>query len=257
MPSSTIDRRGRRSSISSASSRARSCRSSSERSCVTTGARSASPGPARRRRPDAAALAVALDARGRRSIALLAGFVAALAFDRGRGLSAHGATDLRTFVFRVENLLVQAREGRREVVAAIRGVERCRLGPRVAIDRLNRVQRNRQSLLQQVAALVVPSHSGADASGGSSSRRRSSARRSPRTGAAGTGLRSGRPAALPSGTPTCMPRGLRTSPPRTPRISSSRRSTPWRAGSIGAPGKRRSSRPTAAPAALTCSASSG
>jgi DNA-binding SARP family transcriptional activator len=98
------------------------------------------------------------------AIALLAGVVAALAFGRGRGSSGDSATALRTFVFRVENLLVQSRAGRREVSAAIRGVERCRLGPHVAIDRLNRVQRNRQSLLQQVAALAVPSHAAAERS---------------------------------------------------------------------------------------------
>jgi len=99
------------------------------------------------------------------AIALLAGVVAALAFSRGRGSSADGATtELRTFVSRVENLLVQSRAGRREVSAAIRGVEGCRLGPRVAIDRLNRVQRNRQSLLQQVAALAVPGQAGAERS---------------------------------------------------------------------------------------------
>lgn len=99
------------------------------------------------------------------AIALLAGVVAALAFGRGRGSSADSATtDLRTFVSRVENLLVQSRAGRRDVSAALRGVERCRLGPRVAIDRLNRVQRNRQSLLQQVAALAVPSHAAAERS---------------------------------------------------------------------------------------------
>jgi DNA-binding SARP family transcriptional activator len=98
------------------------------------------------------------------AIALLAGVVAALAFGRGGGSSADSATDLRTFVFRVENLLVQSRAGRREVSGAIRGVERCRLGPRVAIGRLNRVQRNRQSLLQQVAALAVPSHAAAERS---------------------------------------------------------------------------------------------
>jgi DNA-binding SARP family transcriptional activator len=99
------------------------------------------------------------------AIALLAGVVVALALGRSRGSSPDSATtDLRTFVFRVENLLVQSRAGRREVSAAIRGVERCRLGPRVAIERLNRVQRNRQSLLQQVAALAVPSHTAAERS---------------------------------------------------------------------------------------------
>ena len=100
------------------------------------------------------------------AIALLGGAVVALAFTRAGGSSPDrsGAVDLRTFVSRVENFLVQSREGRRAVGAAIRGVERCRLGPRAAIERLNHVQRNRQSLLQQVAALVVPDHAGAERS---------------------------------------------------------------------------------------------
>lgn len=91
------------------------------------------------------------------AIALLAGAVLALVFARGGGSSADSpATDLHTFVSRVENFLVQSSEGRRDVSAAISGVVHCRLGPHAAIDRLNRVQRNRQSLLQQVAALAVP-----------------------------------------------------------------------------------------------------
>ena len=100
------------------------------------------------------------------AIALLAGAVVALAFTRG----GHSSTDraatveLRTFVSRVENFLVQSRDGRREVTAAVREVEQCRLGPRAAIERLNRVQRNRQSLLQQVAALAVPGHAGSQRS---------------------------------------------------------------------------------------------
>ena len=99
------------------------------------------------------------------TIALLVGAVVALAVTRG-GSSAdrNAAVDLGTFVSRVENFLVQSREGRHEVAAAVRGVERCRLGPQAAIDRLNRVQRNRQSLLQQVAALAVPDHAGAQRS---------------------------------------------------------------------------------------------
>lgn len=95
-------------------------------------------------------------------IALLAGAVLALVLARGGGSSADRATaDLHTFVSRVENFLVQSSEGRREVSAAVRGVMHCRLGPRAAIERLNRVQRNRQSLLQQVAALAVPGDPGA------------------------------------------------------------------------------------------------
>ena len=100
------------------------------------------------------------------AIALLAGAVVALAFARGGGSSPDRAAtkDLQTFVFRVENFLVQSRTGRHEVSVAIQSVESCRLGPRAAIERLNRVQRNRQSLLQQVAALAVPGHAGAERS---------------------------------------------------------------------------------------------
>jgi DNA-binding SARP family transcriptional activator len=97
------------------------------------------------------------------TVAVLAAAVVALVIVRGGGSSPDrtAATDLRTFVLRVENFLVQSREGRREVSTAIFGVVHCRLGPRVAIERLNRVQRNRQSLLQQVVALSVPADSAA------------------------------------------------------------------------------------------------
>ena len=97
------------------------------------------------------------------AVALLAAAVVALVVARGGGSSPDraAATDLRTFVLRVENFLVQSREGRHEVSTAIFGVVNCRLGPRAAIARLNRVQRNRQSLLQQVAALAVPADSAA------------------------------------------------------------------------------------------------
>lgn len=97
------------------------------------------------------------------AIALLAGAVLALAFARGGGSSSDrsAVTDRRTFVSRVENLLAQSRAGRQEVSAALRDFAHCELGPRAAIERLNRVQRNRQSLLQQVAALSVPGHAGA------------------------------------------------------------------------------------------------
>ena len=100
------------------------------------------------------------------AFALLIGAVVALVVTRGGGSAAepNAATDLRTFVFRVENLLVQSHDGRRDVSAALSGVIHCRLGPHAAIERLNRVQRNRQSLLQQVAALSVPAHAGAERS---------------------------------------------------------------------------------------------
>src|SRR5204862_2151148 len=43
-----------------------------------------------------------------------------------------------------------------DVAAAIDGAVSCKLTPQAARARLNRVQRNRQSLLQQAAALSVP-----------------------------------------------------------------------------------------------------
>lgn len=124
---------------------------------------------ARRLRPSAVAEAPVTRSRLRwtlaavGSAALVAAAVVALAVARGGGLSPDSAagTDLQTFVSRVENFLVQSRDGRHEVSTAIFGVVHCRLGPRAAIERLNRVQRNRQSLLQQVAALAVPADSAA------------------------------------------------------------------------------------------------
>jgi DNA-binding SARP family transcriptional activator len=99
------------------------------------------------------------------AVAVLVGVVLALTLTRKGGSSdASAATDLRTYVSRVENLLVQSREGRRDVAAALSGVVHCKLGPHAAIERLNRVQRNRQSLLQQLAALAVPTHAGAERS---------------------------------------------------------------------------------------------
>ena len=63
---------------------------------------------------------------------------------------------MRSFVDKLENFLVQSRDGRRTVAAAVGGASRCTLSPSAAVTRLNQVQRNRQSLLQQTAALAVP-----------------------------------------------------------------------------------------------------
>lgn len=88
-------------------------------------------------------------------LAALAAGIAALALTRD-GSSGKGDAEVRTFVSKVENFLVQSREGRREISAAIGAAFDCKLTPRVAAVRLNRVQRNRQSLLEQIAALSVP-----------------------------------------------------------------------------------------------------
>jgi DNA-binding SARP family transcriptional activator len=76
----------------------------------------------------------------------------------GGGSSGNGDAGLRTFVSKVENFLVQSRDGRRQVSKTIGDVFDCKLTPHVAVVRLNRVQRNRQSLLQQIAALSVPNN---------------------------------------------------------------------------------------------------
>ena len=89
------------------------------------------------------------------AVLALAAVAAALALTE-RGSSGNDDAELRAFVTKVENFLVQSQDGRQEVTAAIGAASNCKLGAGAAVARLNRVQRNRQSLLQQVAALSVP-----------------------------------------------------------------------------------------------------
>jgi DNA-binding SARP family transcriptional activator len=87
-------------------------------------------------------------------LAVAAG-VAAVLLNRG-GSSAADDAELRTFVTKLENFLVQSRDGRRQVGAVVKAAAACRLAPHAAAIQLDRVQRNRQSLLEQIAALSVP-----------------------------------------------------------------------------------------------------
>jgi hypothetical protein len=91
------------------------------------------------------------------ALAAIAAAIAAIALTAG-GSSGSGSAngELRSFVDKLENFLVQSQDGRRTVAAAVGGAFRCTLSPRAAATRLNEVQRNRQSLLQQAAALAVP-----------------------------------------------------------------------------------------------------
>jgi DNA-binding SARP family transcriptional activator len=90
-------------------------------------------------------------------LAVVALVAVALAFALTRDSSSgNGKAEQRAFVTKVENFLTQSREGRLAVFAALKAAGSCDLTPRAAAERLNRVQRNRQSLLQQVAALSVP-----------------------------------------------------------------------------------------------------
>jgi DNA-binding SARP family transcriptional activator len=104
--------------------------------------RAVAAAPPRRSRLFALAAAVALVAAGATAVALT---------HRSSGTSPRNA-----FVVKLENFLEQSHEARQEVGVTIGRATRCRLSREAALASLNRVQRNRQSLLQQVAALSVP-----------------------------------------------------------------------------------------------------
>jgi DNA-binding SARP family transcriptional activator len=70
--------------------------------------------------------------------------------------TTQGSSELRAFVFKVEVFLGQSRLGREGVTDAIRGAVSCRYSPAAATTKLDGVQANRQSLLDQIAALHVP-----------------------------------------------------------------------------------------------------
>jgi DNA-binding SARP family transcriptional activator len=107
--------------------------------------------PSRRRAPWALVAVAALAA---------AAIVATLLIHDG-GTSSPATTpgadpQVRSFVYKLENFLVQSHDGRAQVMRAIAGAFDCSLPPDVAAAQLDQVQRNRQSLLEQVAALQVP-----------------------------------------------------------------------------------------------------
>jgi DNA-binding SARP family transcriptional activator len=110
------------------------------------------PPPAPRRRRLLFALAVL-------GAALVVG-ISVAALVRGGGSGDHQTTQgdsaLRVFVHRVEGFLDQSRTGREGVKIAIDGALGCRFSPAAATVKLDTVQRNRQSLLDQIAALHVP-----------------------------------------------------------------------------------------------------
>lgn len=90
-------------------------------------------------------------------LAVVAAVIAAIALTGGSsGTNTSSSGELRSFVDKLENFLGQSQSGRLDVAAAVGGAFNCKLTPQVALARLNRVQRNRQSLLQQAAALAVP-----------------------------------------------------------------------------------------------------
>ena len=64
--------------------------------------------------------------------------------------------ELGVFAVKVDNLLRQSSDGRTSIASTIDGALTCRLQPRAAARQITAAERNRQSLLQQVAALRVP-----------------------------------------------------------------------------------------------------
>ena len=97
-------------------------------------------------------------------IVLIAAGVTTALVARDRSSSRRGSpptttrasTELRSFVFTLENFLQQSHEGRAEVAHVLAGAFDCSLSPQVAAAQLDSVQENRQSLLEQLAALRVP-----------------------------------------------------------------------------------------------------
>jgi DNA-binding SARP family transcriptional activator len=97
----------------------------------------------------------------RRRPLLVAAAVAALAGAVAIAVARDGSDDksdaeLRTFVGKVENVLAQAHEGRVAVVQAVSAGQRCEIPLREAAADIEDARANRQSLLQQLAALSVP-----------------------------------------------------------------------------------------------------
>ena len=106
------------------------------------------PPPRRRRLPLVVAAVVAA--------LVVAAVVAALDHGGGGHPAPSGNPELRSFVFKLEAYLDQSRSGRDKVKGAITGALHCKLSPTTTEARLGSVQENRQSLLDQLAALHVP-----------------------------------------------------------------------------------------------------
>jgi serine/threonine protein kinase len=101
--------------------------------------------PRPRRRRLGAIAAVAVIAAG--------AIIAAVVASRN---SNSDATGLRTFVDRIENVLDQSADGRREIRSALAGGFDCSLPPREAGRRIASVADNRQSILVQLGSIPAP-----------------------------------------------------------------------------------------------------
>jgi hypothetical protein len=94
------------------------------------------------------------------AVLVAAGLAAGLALALGGGGGSPAQDDaaaLHGYVLKLENFLAQSHDAHRQIVDAIVGARACTLTPRRAAAAIESVQRSRQSLLQQLAALSVPS----------------------------------------------------------------------------------------------------
>jgi DNA-binding SARP family transcriptional activator len=89
-------------------------------------------------------------------VAAIAAILLATGAVAGFLLRGHGDSELQVFVVKLEGFLEQSRTGRDDVKHAITGAFSCKLSPAATEAKLDSVQRNRQSLLDQLAALHVP-----------------------------------------------------------------------------------------------------
>jgi hypothetical protein len=97
-------------------------------------------------------------------LALLLALVAGAAiFFATRGSSNAQDVKLRTFVNRIENVLAQSAEGRREIAAALTARSTCAISAREAGQRISSVADNRQSILEQLGVQQAPTAQADDA----------------------------------------------------------------------------------------------
>jgi predicted Ser/Thr protein kinase len=111
------------------------------------------PRPRRRRRGLAAVVAAGL-------LVVAAGIAAGILATRGSPPAAPPTTSaapaLRTFVDRIENVLSQSADGRKEIVATLNAGFSCKIPPRQAGRRIGSAGDNRQSILLQLGSLPAP-----------------------------------------------------------------------------------------------------
>jgi DNA-binding winged helix-turn-helix (wHTH) protein len=131
------------------------------RTCVASIAEPAPPRRVPRARPGGLVVAVGVGI-----LVVLGALAAAIVIatrGHGSGQAQANTATLRTFVDRVENVLEQAQNGRREIGAALTAGINCSISPHEAGQRIASVADNRQSILGQLGIFVTPTQPADDA----------------------------------------------------------------------------------------------